>query len=117
LRVIGEIEERGCEAAGYRLAGEELDRICCRHLYASDRLLTVWPGSDEAVVMLIGPHGGAVGDVYADLLHALGIDVPADERSKPSCCDEEGVPPVDAAAAHAICDALERSTRRGRRRP
>ncbi len=34
---------RGCEEAGYRLAGAPLDHICCRHLYGNDRMLTAWP--------------------------------------------------------------------------
>lgn len=29
---------RGCEEAGYRLAGTPLDHICCRHLYGTDRM-------------------------------------------------------------------------------
>jgi hypothetical protein len=33
--------------------------------------------------------------------------MPADEREKPSCCDEEGSPPVDEEAAEAIADAGE----------
>jgi hypothetical protein len=110
------MEERGCEAAGYRLAGAAVEHVCCRHLYGSDRVLTVWPAEDRAVVLLVGPHSGRAGDVYLELLDALGVDVPADEREKPSCCDDEGVPPVEEVVAEAIAEAVERSARRVRRR-
>ncbi|MGH9245366.1 MAG: hypothetical protein ACRD29_13815 [Acidimicrobiales bacterium] len=73
------MEDIGCEAAGYRLAGDELDHICCRHLYGEDRLLTVWPGDEQAVVNLVAPHHGSAGGVYDQLIEALGIDMPADE--------------------------------------
>ncbi len=55
----------------------------------------------------LSPHTNAAGDVYVQLLGALGIEIPADEREKPSCCDEEGSPPVDVEAAEAIVDAVE----------
>ena len=68
------------------------------------------------MVLLVGPHDGRAGDVYAQLLDALGVEVSADERTKPSCCDDEGLPPVDEAAAETIRDAVESSARRARRR-
>ena len=79
-------------------------------------MLTVWPADDRAVVVLVGPHSGKPGDVYDQLLDALGAEVPADERDKPSCCDDEGLPPIDGDAAEAIADAVERSARARRRR-
>jgi hypothetical protein len=79
-------------------------------------MLTVWPADDRAMVVLVGPHSSKPGDVYDLLLGALGADVPADEREKPSCCDDEGQPPADEEAAQAIADAVERSARRVRRR-
>lgn len=115
LRTIGELEAEGCKAAGYRLAGDELDHICCRHLYGDDRLLTVWPGDEHAVVILVAPHVGSAGGVYDQLVEALGIDMPAGERAKPPCCDEEGEPPADAEVANAIADAIEQSARQRRR--
>ena len=51
--------------------------------------------------------------MYALLLAALDLDVPADERGKPSCCDTEGLPPADAELATEIADAV---TRIGRNR-
>lgn len=43
------------------------------------------------------------------------VDVPAEERTKPSCCDDEGAPPVDGEAACGLADAIERSARHARR--
>ena len=114
LRALVEIETLGCVAAGYRLAGENLDRICCRHLYASDRLLTAWLEQDQAVVVVVGPHDRSAVDVYDKLLAALNLSVPADEREKPSCCDDEGLPPADDLAANFIVDAVERASRKRR---
>ena len=110
LRTIGELEDRGCEAAGYRLAGAELDHVCCRHLYGDDRLLTVWPGDEDAIVILVAPHTTEPGSVYDQLLVALDIDMPT-TNEKPPCCDEEGEPPVDADLANAIVEAVERRAR------
>ncbi|MGH8777363.1 MAG: hypothetical protein ACRDWI_20250 [Jiangellaceae bacterium] len=87
-----------------------------RHLYGDDRLLTVWPEDDRVVIVLVGPHSGTTADLYDKLLGALGIDMPTDEREKPSCCDEEGAPPVYVDAAEAIADAVESRARRARRR-
>jgi hypothetical protein len=64
-------------------------------------MLTVWPADDQAIVVLVGPHSGKPGDVYDQLLGALGADVPTDEREKPSC---------------ATTRAYRQSTRRRRRR-
>lgn len=107
---------RGCAAAGYRLAGQALDHVCCRHLRAEDRMLTVWPALDHAVVIAVGPHDCSVTDVYDGLLAALAIVVPIAERSKPPCCDEAGEPPADRDRAVAIADAVD-ALGRGRRRP
>ena len=115
MRVIGELELRGCEAAGYRLSGEHLQHLCCRHLYGSDRMLTAWPARAQVVVVLIGPHSGKAEDVHDKLLSALGVEFSADERAKPSCCDEEGAPPVDKDVADAISGAVAASARRPRR--
>jgi hypothetical protein len=89
--------------------------VCCRHLYGDDRLLTVWPGDDNAIVILVAPHDRGHSDIYDQLLEALGIDMPAGEREKPSCCDEDGVPPANIDVAHVIADAVASRARRRRR--
>lgn len=83
----------GCHEAGYRLAGAPLDHVCCRHLYGIDRTLTAWPGPDPVVILAVGPHDRSTADVYALLLNALAVEVPAEERTKPLGCDELGEPP------------------------
>jgi hypothetical protein len=113
--VIGELRDRGCEAGGYRLAGATFDQLCCRHLYADDRMIVAWPAEDHAVVIAIGPHDGSNNDVYALLLDALDRRVPPDERDKPPCCDEQGLPPLDPQTASELADALKRVERVRRR--
>lgn len=103
-------------AAGYRLTGAPLDHVCSRHLYADDRMLTAWPAYEHAVVLAIGPHDGSAVDVYDLLLAALDIDVPAEERTKPSCCDELGAPPTSRATAEALVAAVETLARQRRQR-
>jgi hypothetical protein len=103
-------------AAGYRLAGEALGHVCCRHLYGDDRMLTVWPSNDDPIVILVAPHDRASGDVYAQLLEALNLAVPVDEREKPPCCDQAGHSPAAKDVATEIADAIERRARALRRR-
>jgi hypothetical protein len=115
-RALDELMSRGCAAAGYRLAGASLDRMCARHLYGSDRVITAWLADDHAVVVAIGPHDGSVLDVYRLVLEALGIDAPGDERAKPPCCDDAGSAPVDRASAESVADAIDNLARIRRRR-
>lgn len=102
-------------AGGYRLAGEELEQVCCRHLYGPDRMLTGWPAEDHVIVVLVAPHDRTGSDGNALRLDALAVDLPADERAKPPCCDDAGQPPTDEAAAPAMVEAVGRAERRGRR--
>lgn len=104
---------RGCEAAGYRLAGVSLDHVCCRHLYGTDRLLTVWRGDDDAVVLLVGHHDRRALDVYDLLLGALGLELSAEQRMKPPCCGPDESPPVDQQLVASITAAVESLARRG----
>jgi len=113
--VLGELRARGCEAGGYRLAGVVPSHLCCRHRYAIDRMIIAWPATDHAVVIAVSPHDRSDNDVYATLLVALDSNVPAAEREKPPCCDEEGLPPVDPESASEVADALQRLGRVRRR--
>lgn len=79
-------------------------------------MLTVWLAEDAAVILLVGPHSNTAGDLYDQLLRALGVEPPEEERTKPPCCDDEGAPPVDEEIAETITDAVERSARQTRRR-
>jgi len=114
--VLAELLDLGCKAAGYRLAGAELDHVCCRHLYGNDRLLTVWLGPDHAVVLAVGPHDRSAGDLYRQLVAALQLEAPEEERSKPPCCDEAGQPPIDADTTTALVATVETLARPRRRR-
>lgn len=113
---LAALRDRGCEAAGYRLAGAPLDHVCCRHLYGRDRMLTVWPAEDHAVVIAVGSHDQSTEDVYAALLDALELTVSADEREKPPCCDNAGQPPADEEVAATIAEAIDARARSRRRR-
>lgn len=91
--------------------------MCCRHLDGSDRLLTAWPAPEHAVILAVGPHDRSALDIYELLPAALAVEVPADERSKPPCCDELGQPPADAHLAEVLAaavSALAPGRRRGR---
>jgi len=91
--------------------------VCCRHLYGSDRLLTAWPAPEHAVILTVGPHDRSARDVYELLLAAVVVEVSAEERSKPPCCDELGEPPADAQVAEALAAAVSAlGTMRHRRR-
>ena len=80
-------------------------------------MLTVWPADDHAVVIAVGSHDGSADDVYAALLDALELVVPADEREKPPSCDNAGAPPAEEEIATTIADAIDqRSPSRRRRR-
>jgi len=71
-------------------------------------MIVAWPTADQAVVIAIGPHDRRNDDVYGMLLGTLDRDVPAEERDKPPCCDDEGLPPVDPESTTELADALER---------
>lgn len=98
-----------------RLSGEVIEHVCCRHLYGTDRVLTVWLADDHAVVIAIGRHDESADDVYSGLLDALELEVPDAEREKPPCCDDTGRPPSDEHGAAVIAEAVERVGRRVRR--
>ena len=57
--MIGELRDRGCNAGGYRLAGDTLAQLCCRHLYADDRMIVAWRAHHHAVVIAIGPRSAS----------------------------------------------------------
>lgn len=94
LLAVEDIRRRGCAAAGVRLAGEALSGICRLDLYGAWRLLTVFEAPDRCVLLLIAEHTRSV-NPYRLLYTTLGIDEPEEPRTKPSCCDAEGQPPID----------------------
>lgn len=91
---VEDLRRRGCAAAGVRLAGEALSGICRLDLYGAWRLLTVFETPDRCVLLLVAEHTRSASP-YRLLYAALGIDKPEEPRTKPSCCDANGQPPVD----------------------
>jgi hypothetical protein len=94
LLAVEDIRRRGCAAAGVRLAGETLSGICRLDLYGAWRLLTVFEAPDRCVLLLVAEHTRSASP-YSLVYAALGIDEPEEPRTKPSCCDADGQPPVD----------------------
>ena len=69
--------------------------ICRLDLYGAWRLLTVFEAPDRCVLLLVAEHTRSA-NPYRLLYEALGIDEPEEPRTKPSCCDDEGQPPIDS---------------------
>jgi hypothetical protein len=90
---VEEIRQRGCAAAGVRLAGGELSGICRLDLYGAWRLLTVFEEQDRCVLLLVAEHTRSA-NPYRLLYVALGIGEPDEPRTKPTCCDSAGRPPI-----------------------
>lgn len=78
-------------------------------------MLTAWLANDHAYVLAIGPHDRSGSDIYDLLLEALDVTMPEDERTKPSCCDEHGLPPTNPDAVTSIVDAVENLAKQRRR--
>ena len=94
LLAVEDIRRRGCAAAGVRLAGEALSGVCRLDLYGAWRLLTVFEDQNLCVLLMVAEHTRAA-NPYRLLYSALDIDEPEEPRTKPSCCDAEGQPPLD----------------------
>jgi hypothetical protein len=50
------LERRGCEAADYRLEGDEVERLCVGNLGRDWRMIVAFPECDEVAVILVGRH-------------------------------------------------------------
>lgn len=110
---VEDIRCRGCAAAGVRLAGEAVSGVCRLDLHGAWRLLTVFEAPDRCVLLLVAEHTRSA-NPYQLLYAALGIDEPEEPRTKPSCCDADGKPPLDPD----LVERFERGLRDlGRRRP
>jgi hypothetical protein len=58
------------------------------------------------VILAVGPHDRSALDIYQLLLSAVAVEVPAEDRSEPPCCDELGEPPAGAQGAEALAAAV-----------
>jgi hypothetical protein len=106
LLAVDDIRQRGCAAAGARLAGEQLAAVCRLDLYGAWRLLTTFEAPDRCILLLVAEHTRSA-NPYQLLYDALGIDEPEEPRSKPACCDSEGQP----ALASDLVQRFERGLR------
>lgn len=115
MAAVDALERVGCDAAGYRLSGEGLDRLCSVHLWGHWRMLIAFPEPAVAVVLDIGEHlaHDPARDIYQRLYEAVGMETPDAVRDKPACCDEAG-PPADSAEVERLRDAFKELTRRRR---
>jgi hypothetical protein len=113
-RAMDDLERSGCEAADYRLEGEEVKRLCVIGLGRDWRMIVAFPAEDEVAVILVGRHierRPAI-DVYRQLYHNVGIELPTvtERRGHPPCCPE-GQPAVDRELVDRFI-ARERELRR-----
>ncbi|MDQ1517372.1 MAG: hypothetical protein QOE80_3202 [Actinomycetota bacterium] len=117
MAAVEALERVGCDAAGYRLSGDGVDRLCVVHLWGEWRLLLAFPEPDVAVIIDIGEHlaHDPGRDIYQRLYEAVAMDPPDAVREKPPCCNEAG-PPADAAQVDRLRDAFKELVKPRRRR-
>ena len=68
--------------------------VCRLDLYGTWRLVTVFEAPDRCMLLLVAEHTRSASP-YRLLYAALGVDEREEPRTKPSCCDVDGQPPVD----------------------
>jgi hypothetical protein len=56
LLAVDDIRQRGCAAAGVRLAGEHLSAVCRLDLYAAWLLLTTFEAPHLCILLLVAEH-------------------------------------------------------------
>ncbi|HEV2377009.1 MAG TPA: hypothetical protein VGS19_33210 [Streptosporangiaceae bacterium] len=121
ILAVDDIRRRGCAAAGVRLAGQQFSAICRLDLYGAWRLLTVFESPDRCVVPCVAEHTRTT-NPYQLVYDALGLEAPEEPRTKPTCCDAEGRPPIEPDLAARFEDGLRHlqvwaaGTRKARRR-
>ncbi|GAA2330078.1 hypothetical protein GCM10009854_01070 [Saccharopolyspora halophila] len=96
-RWLDELKHQGCRALGYRLTGQVVEHLCVRHLSGALRVVVGFHAADHATIVLIGPHDDTDPglDVYTRLYALAGLQAPpAEQRTKPPCCDDAGLPPT-----------------------
>jgi hypothetical protein len=91
---VADIRRRGCAAAGVRLTGPAISSVCRLDLYAAWRLLTAFETPNQCILLLVAEHTRSE-NPYRLLYGVLGISAPKGRRTKPTCCDPDGQPPID----------------------
>jgi hypothetical protein len=107
VTAVEALERVGCDAAGYRLSGVGVERLCVVHLWGRWRLLLAFPEPEVAVIIDVGEHlaHDSGRDIYQRLYEAVGLEPPDAVRDKPACCDDAG-PPANAAEVDRLRDAF-----------
>lgn len=118
-QAMDDLERRGCEAAHWRLEGDEVERICVIDLGRDWRMLVAFPSPTEVVVLLVGRHldrRPAI-DVYRRLFDGIGIGLPTavERQGHPPCCPT-GDPPIDRAVVDRLLARAKELRRAGRGR-
>jgi hypothetical protein len=114
-----DLKARGCGALGYRLTGNDpLQRICVKHLPGPGqlRIVVAFESVNRAWILLVGPHDSSDPgmDVYTALYRLVGVNPPVGKRTKPSCCDDGGEPPILGSVAEELADRAVQLRRRRR---
>ena len=113
-RALDDLKRNGCKAADYSLSGDPpWPHLCSRHVGAL-RIIVAFPEDRVVAVVKIAAHDPAT-DPYAEIANDLGIAVSTAERTKPPCCDPNGLPRVDGSVVDDIEASLKALSRRARR--
>lgn len=109
------IRNDGCRSMGYRLTGEIIEHLCVQHLRDNWRVIAGFHSPRRATIILIGQHleHAPELDVYARLYALAGVERPGGKRTKPPCCDGQGLPPKWNEQCQDIVDHARAITRRG----
>lgn len=70
---IQALECVGCDAAGYRLSGEGLDKLCVIHLWGRWRLVLTFPEANVAVVVDVGDTSTTTGPAMSTRRQGLPL--------------------------------------------
>ncbi len=116
VNFLTQVATEGCSALGYRLTGGyPLEKICVKHLVATLRVAVSFDAIDHVWILLIGHHDSLnpSRDIYATLYRMAEVEVPSAARTKPACCEPDGLPPMhDQAELLADKMLMLRRTRR-----
>ncbi|MDX3188618.1 hypothetical protein PV458_09465 [Streptomyces sp. MN03-5084-2B] len=115
---LQELQSQGCEAMGYRMYGEFVERFCVKHLYDTDRAIVAFESPRQVTIVALGRHNAKnpSRDIYAWLYRVAGIEPPVGERTKPACCDAEGLPPDGSGVMDELVDRIREVAKSTRRR-
>lgn len=112
--ILQRLAQEGCRAADYALSGPPpWPQLCAAH-FDGWRVVVAFPSEEEVAILQIAPHDPS-SDPYREIAEDLGIAVSTEPRTKPSCCDPDGEPPVDPELVSNVHDAFAALTRRERR--